>query len=64
MDYLRKPIAGPGQSTAVTAPGAGRKRTVVDVYVEKQMEYSKAQIAWDAVQDRNAGLCSCPFFVL
>lgn len=58
MDYLRKPIAGPGESTAVTAPGDSRRRTVVDVYVEKQTEYTKAQIAWDSLQDRNAGLWS------
>lgn len=44
MDYLRRPIMGP----------EGPK-TVVDIYVKKQEEYTKAQIEWDNIQDKNAG---------
>lgn len=49
MDYLRKSLVDGSKVNE-------RSKTVVDVYVEKQMEYTKAQIAWDALQDKNAGV--------
>lgn len=49
MDYLRKSLVDGSKVNE-------RSKTVVDVYVEKQMEYTKAQIEWDSLQDRNAGV--------
>lgn len=49
MNYLRKPPAH-----------IDSKKTVVDVYVEKQMEYTRAQIEWDILQDKNAGTTLLP----
>lgn len=51
MNYLRKPLTDSGNV-------AERKKTVVDVYVEKQRLYTQAQIEWDTLQDKNAGMYS------
>lgn len=50
MDFLKKPLQG----------SRGTK-TIVDLYVEKQKLYTGAQMAWDAIRDKNAGVW---FFLL